>query len=639
MAIKSTLAGAARDLSATTSGADMTVDRPDKRPIALGAVSLAVLSTVFSALYWNRFLAPSGGYTFFYLAEQMLRGRLPYRDIFFVVPPLEAFKLEALIRLFGDKILIARTEAAIERTILALLLYYLLTRFCRAGSALLASFLTIVILSADPADAIVNYHIDSAFWAVAAVTCAVVWIRGSGPSAKAVAVVLSGVFAALSILTKQTTGAGIIAALAITGSLIAGRSNGIRGTGRFLSLLLIGWLAPVAAFTAWLAGTGSLKPFLRTIFTSSTSKGTILAVLARPATQFPWLFLFAAAMVPVLALIVRRTPKSIQPESTAAIVTLTAACSVAVVLVVASVYSGAWWPGSLPLVGGHRNAGVPKALLIATSLRVILEDIILMMTIPGSAFLFLTYFWRWLKGALSPREEQIWLLSAASFAVAYMLSLSWAVYSPMAAPGVALISGLALDRLAGGAKTRFWALASVILLVAYGSMGGKLMQPFNWMLWGEPAVADARSASSLPKLAGLRVSEPTLSLTENITKLIQENTRSGDTLLVYPYFPIFYVLTGLNPPTYAFNHYIDVCPDSVCRQDAATLRIHPPDAIVYMRETSGDLQRDEGIFRSGGTSGSREVAETIEAIASGYRKLLSTVVPGSGRTIEVYTKQ
>lgn len=609
----------------TESPAAKTAPQPRVNVKLLGALAVAAVTLGYSLLYWNRFLAASAGSTFFYLAEQMLQGRLPYRDIFFVVTPLSAIKVAALIHLFGDYLVVVRLEGALERTILGLLLFFLLTRFCRVGSAMVASFFTIVILASDDADAIVNYHIDSAFWAVAAASCASFCIGRRSPRTQAAGAFFAGFFAALSLLTKQTTGAGVIVALAVTGSLLCWKSGGIRGALRYLVPLSFGWVVPVAAFAAWLVHTQSLSPFLRCVFTTSTSKGSLIAVLARPATQLPWLFLAAAVGVPLAAVMIRRTPRGDRPESFAAVAVLAVGGVAAVALASVSVYTGHWWPGSA--------SPMPSTMLVA------LTNLTIMAAVTGSAFLFFDYGWRYLNRSMTEREQQIWLLSAISFAVAYMLSLSWAVYSPMAAPGVALIVGLAMDRLEGAGGRGFVALTALLLLFTCSSISGKLTCPFQWMYWAEPPVDQARFASTLPKLAGLRISEPTLSLTETIAKLVREHTRPGDSLLVYPYFPVFYVVTGLNPPTYAFNHYLDVCPDSICAQDAATLRAHPPDAIVYLVQSEEDLRKDELVFRSGRRSGSREVARAIEELAARYQKLLSSRVPGSARVIEVYTRR
>jgi hypothetical protein len=595
-----------------------------KRCVAVGAVLVAVLYSAFTALYWNRYLAPSAGGTFFYLGEQILQGRLPYRDLFLVVTPLQAFKLAALIRIFGDTLVVARLDGAIERVILALLLYFLLIRFSRAASAVLASLLAAVAMTTDNADAVVNYHIDSVFWATGAALCVSFWIRSRNAGRQNLAAAAAGLFAALCLLTKQTTGAGVIAAVGFAGAAIAWRSRGVSQSVRFLILLFAGWLAPIAAFVVWLRVTGSLAPFLRTVFSAETSKGTPLAVLARPVTQSPHTFEAAVAATLMAALLVRWIPKRDLSESVRPVALTGAACCAVIVLTAL--------PGVVPglelFVGFF--AGLSKNVI---------ERPLLLMAITGSALVFVVYGFQIARRELTEAEQQIWMLSAVSFAVSYMLSLSWATYSPMAAPALALLAALVLDRLQGIGAARFVPVASLALLIVYASAAAKVMQPFSWMYWPEPPVSEASSVSALPKLAGLRISQPTLSFTENIVHLVERNTRPGDSLLVYPYFPIFYVLTGLNPPTYVFNHFIDVCPDAVCRNDAREIKAHPPDAIIYMVENLAVLKQDETYFRSGSLSGSREVAMEIEEIASGYNKLFSERIPNSARVMEVYTRK
>src|SRR5689334_17330941 len=90
----------------------------------IGACCAAILTWLYTALYWNRFLAPSAGVTFFYAGELILQGKMPFRDFLFLGPPLHAIKAALLIRLFGDALIVARVEAVIQRTILAVLLFW-----------------------------------------------------------------------------------------------------------------------------------------------------------------------------------------------------------------------------------------------------------------------------------------------------------------------------------------------------------------------------------------------------------------------------------------------------------------------------------------------------------------------------------
>jgi hypothetical protein len=330
----------------------------------------------------------------------------------------------------------------------------------------------------------------------------------------------------------------------------------------------------------------------------------------------PALFFPVAVATPLLALLVLRSPGR-RPAPGWAVGALAAGCALALGLAV-----------TLPAIGAASYL----------SFQATVELAVITLALTGGAFVFVQNTLRFAKRKLTEREEQVWLMSGASLAIAYMLALSWAVYSAMAVPGLALVAGLALDRLESTDWRAFCGLAAAAIALVCGSTENKLARPFGWMYWIEPSISEAQRSSKLAKLSGLKISEPTLGLTEKVTRLIQDHTKPGDTLLVYPYFPLFYSLTELNPPTYGFNYYLDVCPDAVCREDAARVREHPPDAIVYMKDDEEALRKDEEVFRAGARSGSRDVAQAIEQAARRYQKLGPFAVPGSSRTIEVYVK-
>ena len=582
-----------------------------------GAVCSAALTLAFTLLYWNRFLSPSAGSTFFYVAEQILKGRLPYRDFFFVVPPLHALKIAALIHFFGDRIAVVRLEAMVERSILAALLFFWLSRFARPSSAMFAAFFTCVQFAADDADPLLSYHHDSVLWAVAAGLCASFCIDKAEHAWAGTAAAAAGMFCAFSLLTKQTTGAGVLLALVGILGIVRWRDSGWRRTARLLALLFSGWLLPIGVFVIWLWRESALRPFLQTILTASSSKGTLRDVLARPVLQLPWVFVPVAVFTVLLALGMPRSQAGRREQSAGPILTF-ALLSGVVVLAIAIMAGEHSRFTLLQIIGGLLGA---------------------VFSLTATTWVFLRYGWRYFRQGLGDEQRQIWLMSGVSFAVSYMLSLSFAAYSPMVAPGLAMIVALALDRLRAKGGRSFAMFVVLLLVLTYSAGSGKLERPFIWMDWTEPVVTEATSKPQLAKLAGLRISDPTLSLTETITKLVREHTRPGDSLVVYPYLPIFYVLTDLNPATYAFNYYLDVCPDAVCREDASRMLRNPPDAIIFMVEDDASVKRDEATFRGGRESGSRAVVAAILTLRGGYRKLLSAPVPGGLRTIEVYSRR
>src|SRR4051794_40740861 len=119
------------------------------RYVGLSACLAAVVILFFTLLYWNRFLAASASADFLVMAEDILHGRIPYRDFFLIKPPLHALKLAGLIAVFGDRLAVLRFEAMLERGVLAAVTILWLARFVRTQTAFLATIAAMVVFAGD----------------------------------------------------------------------------------------------------------------------------------------------------------------------------------------------------------------------------------------------------------------------------------------------------------------------------------------------------------------------------------------------------------------------------------------------------------------------------------------------------------
>jgi len=587
--------------------------------VALAAMAIALFTFSFTFLYWNRFLAPSSGATSFYAAERILAGEVPYRDFLFLTPPLHALKIAALIRLFGERLAVPRIEAMFERTILSVMLFVWLARCCRISASFLATMVAMVVFACDMADSLANYHHDSVFWAVGAGLFASLSLDNPRSVPLSVA---SGLFAGLCFATKQTTGAAVLVSIPtlVTWWTLRARKGGIPH--RFLVLFLLGWSLPIAALLIWLARAHALGAFWASVFLNGGSKGSLWTLLTRPFLQMPGMILLSLGVVAAVSLLLRRFGRRQTSRAESPIRTILAVCCSAAVL-----GCGAWTA---------RSAAAPALF----SRFIWFHWFLILLALVSCGLVFLVLSYRPIEADSSKLRGRRWFLSGLSFAIAYALALSWPAYSPMVVPALALVVAIALDRLEASAPGAMCALGVVVVsLVAYIHASYKLTVPFSWMFWQEQPVIQATHRSRLPQLQGLLISEPTLDITERITSIIQANSGPRDSVLVYPYFPIFYVLSRRNPPTYSFNHFVDVCPDPVCASDAAlTLRARPA-IIVYMVESVPLLTALEAAYRGGRPSRSRDVVDAIERLAKDYRLLYTCAVPGSSRRVDVYGRK
>lgn len=574
----------------------------------LAALALFGLSALFTLSYWDRFLAPSSAGAFYYVAEQVLAGHMPYRDFFFVAPPLHALKLSLLLSVFGDGFLVTRFDALIERSVLAVVVYFWLLRFVRGPAAFCGSLLAVVVFACDPADALASYHHDSVFWGVLAGYSASSTLDTSSAMRRSAAAFVSGAFAGLCILTKQTTGLGITAAIPIILAWLWIRSGHPQRILGFVAAYGAGWSIPVAALLLWLIRNEALQAFFDCVFGNTSAKGSGWSLYLRPVVQIPFHFLAAVLLLALVAyLTARLRPGTPMPSHLAYVISGT-------ILTLVVLAGGPAW-----LAAAARPV---RTVVVSGSLY-------------GAAGLLA---WSASRPSLEPRYQHIALLAGVSGAIGYMLSLSWAAYEPMVMPGLALIAALALNR--SMSSTVFWRstyFGAYLFLLAANS-AAKLQHPFGWLGWDEPPVARADAVSSLPKLAGLRISRPSLDITERVIRAIHASSRPGDPVFVYPYLPMFYVLSGRRPSTHAFTHFIDVAPDAICRRDAAQLLQNPPKMIVELEESPQNRENEERVFRAGEQSGSRMIVNAIRKLTQSYRLLESFQVPGSGGTLRVWAR-
>jgi hypothetical protein len=579
---------------------------------ALGAILAAISTLAFTLLYWNRFLSVSCAAAFLYPAELWLQGKVPYRDFFFIAPPLTLMKSALLIHWFGHTVAVLRIGAVIERVLLSGLVSWWLSRYFRATACFLGTFVAFVVFASDPADALASYHHESVFWAVLAGFSACMFLsrRRTGAS---LAALLSGFFCGLCFLTKQTTGAAITLCIPVVIAFL--ETGNLRRNLRFATWFGAGWIVPCGVTAGWLLRHHALDDFVTCVFLSGAAKGPAVAVFLRPFLDRPVLAAFVTVALLAGSRVIKRARVSAVAEPPILLVCVFAAMT-----------------ASLPLAW-HTAAGQAFPLIWA---KLALAPF-LAAALMGSLLLLARYGWLALRKDASPLTREIVLIGSVAAAIAYALSMSFAYYGPMVVPGLALVVAFATDR--GGSGLRNLLCASVICFaVLFSQAESKLQAPSDWMDWPESAVPAAQYRSKFPQLRGLQFSESTGAIVDRLSEAIQANTRPGDTMLVYPYFPIFYSLTGLRHTTYSYSHYSDVAPDAVCRRDVQTLLRDPPTVILRMIRPESSLLRDEQLYRAGGASGVRRIEAALDELSVKYRVLETAEVPNTKAKLLVLLK-
>jgi Dolichyl-phosphate-mannose-protein mannosyltransferase len=594
----------------------------NKRLVVTGAVFAMVLTAFFFSLFFNRFLGLRSGAGEYVGGFYLVHGTLPFRDAFSTSPPLNQFKSGILLSLFGENLIVSRTAGMVERSLIALLLYLWLLRLFRPSYAALAAFATLVISTADFADPIASYNHDSIFLAMLSGYLASFALNRNRPTRSLVWIsFVAGIAAGLSFLTKQTIGIGAAVAVPLVVSVILWRLQSFHRAISWLIAFAGGAAIPVGALLLWLASLGSLKVFLIAIFIKGPAAkaqnggGDFVtrAIHLGLLSPRPMILAVCGAFIAVW-FIVRSHSKAHPSENDSSHWEMPAVAVFGIASIAFGVlFTVRHW--------GEVHASWPMNLIFLTAVAVVL--------------LLILGTWQLLKGTQSERQAQIYLFAAVSFNIAFMLSLSYPMFSPMLLPGLGLIVA---GSLAGSGRLGQLAVCAIVFLVAIDTVRLKLDKPFGFGSFADGPVATANVRSDQTKLEGIRLPANTARLVDGVAHIVAANSTPADTIFTYPEMALFYVLTDRKWPTQSASHNVDVVNDAFAREEAARLLQNPPKVIIYLPETEAQLRAQEDAWRNGNRMGQRDIIAAVETLARSYRLAGDYPTTPENQDIYVYVR-
>jgi hypothetical protein len=610
----------------------------NKRMVITGGVLAMALTILFFSLFFNRFSGLRSGAGEYVGGFALVHGSVPFRDYFVTSPPLNQFKSGILLSLFGEKLIVSRTAGVIERSLIALLLYFWLLRFCRPAQAAIAAFATLVISTTDLADSIASYNHDSLFFAmISGYLAGFVFNRNRSTRSVIWIGVAAGIAAGLSLLTKQTIGLGATVAVPLVVAAIVWRMQTFRRAVTWLIAFIVGAAMPVGALLIWLAKLGVLKTFLVAIFIrgpaakSQHGGGDFLtrAIRLGLIAPRPMILAICAALIAVWLLVRseassedrsqdrsedRSQRRNLEQEDSRQRWEMPAATLFGIVAIALGAFLS------------YRHWGeVHKSWPLNT----------IFLTIVAVLVLLGLGTWQLLKGTMSERQAQVYLMAAVSFNIAFMLSLSFPMFAPMLLPGFGLVFAGAI-----ASSRRFGRLVvyAIVLLVCVDSVRFKLDYPFGFGFFADGPVPTATVRSNQTQLNGILLPEETVNLVDGVAHIVASNTTPTDTIFTYPEMALFYALTDRRWPTETASHNVDVVNDEMAKKEAARLLANPPKVIIYMPETEEQALTEESVWRNGHRMGQRDIIAAIETLAKDYR--LAAVYPtsSSNQDIHVYVR-
>jgi hypothetical protein len=591
---------------------------------AMMYVVLVFVPLLFFVGFFNRFAGLSSGDGEYTSGVVFLRGIVPYRDYFTIAPPLNLLKSAMLLKTFGAALIVSRWAGVAERLLIAAVLFRWLTKIFRPTYVLVASVATVILSAGDLTDPVASYNHDCILLVMlSGLTASAVLSQGQGKVRFCAFSALSGAFAGLSLLTKQTIGLGEVSAILVVVSILLVKLDVTSRVLVWCGMFLGGCAIPLAGLVMYLHHLGAFTPFFQMLFVlgPAAKAGHPDDFLIREILVALGSWRWVVPGMLALALTGSSVVRAIHSKGDEEIPKGTESLRYATCVLLAGFVA----------IGGAKLWALSHYEAPQNSLRILVYYTFVLLTLLMVGFVIEIF-----RPGMSVRHAQCVLFCVVSWVVASTLSLSWPAYEPMLLPGFGFLVAAALQ----GARARHRKYIYTVLAVAvFVAAWAKLDKPFGFIGGTEERVSLATTVSVQPQLRGMRLPADTRDFLDGTVALIQDRTKGDDTIFTFPEMSVIYALADRRPPTWSWSHNIDVVTDRFAREEANRLRERPPAVIVYCPPSEASLLLEERAWRQGKRSGQRDLIDAVESIAKGYelRGSYQPMGPG-GPTAFVYVR-
>ena len=641
--------------------------RRDKRTGIVLTVILMAFVVAYSLLYFNNTYPVSEGWGINY-AELMAHGKVPYRDFYYYLPPLNLLIDAVFWKLSFGFLLAFRGWYLAQRVLIYGLLFHLLKKEFNQYTAFGACVLTSIIATGDVYDLIGDYNQTMTLLALLLTWCAINFVGAGSLKKKLAHMGAAGVVLGCMFLNKQT----IFAACALVFFAV-------------LTLLCIferdknywwyclatagGMLIPVGIAFVYLGFNDALIPFFEQVFLNVEGKGSLAHILFYSVASRLWkpIFLGIIAIAIALVLIEKSGLKQMTPSIcllTGLLLAVYGAClynegsamaqiivryrsAIVALLGCAVLAAGALW---LSYRKDRRLNGVhaPQIDALTSMLCLVLacatclysENFAKDVYFTGKVFDLIQYAVSSLlfigilllivlslyKGAsgvdtvVCARWKKLLFMSCGAFSLMYAGvmasgdSFSAAHVIRMALPlMLCLILDVRMDH-AVVARLFKGSVTAVCIVLCVACVSQKITCSYSW--WGSYMAPRSEKTYSvdIPAMAGIRVSADQKELYETVTHAIEDYTDEDAVVWGYPHIKIFNILTGrYNMNTFVPVLFYDVSADMYVEREAALLGENLPDAVVW-EDIPGCIEAHETVFRGGEPLKQRQIVALFETL-------------------------
>ena len=626
------------------------------------AFLLAFVVVAYSLLYFNNTYPISEGWGVNYV-ELIFHGKVPYRDFYYFLPPLNLLVDAVFWKLSFGSLLVFRGWYLLQRVIIYILIFRLLCKFFDSYHTFLACALTVIIGTGDVYDLFGDYNQTMLLLAVLLSYGAVDFACAETTRKKLLYLSLSGVVLGLEFLNKQTIFVAcclvFFAALTILCILKKDKCYW-----RYCLAVAVGMALPLAVSFVWLAVNGALVPFFEQVFFNVDNKGSLLHILIGSVTSRLWVPQIWVVIILILVLLklenvsaghnrkgtafaagsllcglvifgIYESEISLLGQIVIRYRSAIAAVLFCVILFAASLYGTRRERDILSQEDIVRleTLGVSMCALVMMGINfyspdfakelhsnrawfVMIQDLVCYFIFIGSIVLFILLLFKYQTSSDDKekrRTEMLLFINCGGFSTQYAAimasgDLSFPTHSIRIILPFILCAVLSV-KMQHPIISRVFkgGILTGCIVFSMACVSQKITCSYEW--WGSYMAPMEEKVYSvdIPAMAGIRVSADQKELYETVTKVIEENTDEDAVIWGYPHIKLFNVLTGrYNMDTFVPVLFYDVVADVYVEQEAKLLAQNLPDVVIW-ENIEGCIEANELAFRDGKPLKQREI--------------------------------
>ncbi|WP_304728652.1 hypothetical protein [Dubosiella newyorkensis] len=165
-----------------------------------------------------------------------------------------------------------------------------------------------------------------------------------------------------------------------------------------------------------------------------------------------------------------------------------------------------------------------------------------------------------------------------------------------------------------------------ILVTFFGiCLSQKLVSPYSW--WGDPIPSywEKTETVNIKALKGFKFSPLEKKKYEDLNRVIGENTDKGSVIWGFPHTKVFNIFQeNYNMNGFVPVEFYDVCADDFAIEEAKLLAKNKPDIVIW-QDMPGALEAHEEIYRGGNPLGQRELQKWFSSVKEKDYKLIGQV--------------